>query len=135
MDDEDLEVVIALVTQRLTAVGAPSLADPTLYTRRDPETGEVEVLPPRQRLTAMLSAFERHLSVRDLSTYRIALKRINSHLAEGFVEGAVVVPTRGERAEGPARLASAPSLAEPRERLRALIAALHPPRRPDRERE
>lgn len=130
MDDEDYDALIELFERRLTQAGLGVLADATLYMRRDLETGERVVLPPQIRLIEMLAAFERHMKAYDIRTYETALKRINSHLREGFVEGAVVEPAPGERSDGPIRLADAPSFAEPRERLEGLMAHLREAHRP-----
>lgn len=130
MDDEDFETLIALVERRLMEVGAGELADATLYMCRNSKSGEREVLPPHQRLIEMLGAFERHMKVRDITTYDAALKRINTHLREGFVEGAVVEFPSGVRPGAAIRLADAPSLAEPRKRLQGLTSRLRDLRRP-----
>ena len=124
MEDDDYLALIDLVERRLTDAGADELADPALYTRRDYETGERSMLPPDQRLVAMLEAFNRHMKARDIATFEVALKRINKNLHEGFVNGAIVEDGDDERSGEPVDLEQSPRFAEPRERLEVLIARL-----------
>lgn len=132
MNDDDFEDLISLVARRLFDAGAGDLADPAVYVRLDPKTGEGELLPPQERLIEMLAAFDRHMKARDIRTYKTAIERINRNLIDGRVNGVAVVPARRERREGPIRLDAAPNLSEPRERLETLISRLRGPDRPDR---
>ena len=73
-------------------LGIPDLSDPSLYADRDPETGELSQLHPRNQLVGMLEALERHLSVSDRETYRRALEQINESLEGSNILSASVIP-------------------------------------------
>ena len=73
-------------------VGIPDLSDPSLYADRDPETGELSQLHPRNQLVGMLQALERHLAVSDRETYRRALEHINESLEGPNILSASVIP-------------------------------------------
>jgi hypothetical protein len=123
MDEEEALEVIALVEREFEEIGLGDLADASLYTVRDLETGEMRLAPPLRRLTDMLQVFERHMATEDKATHDVALKIINGHLVESEVAEAVIVPLPGDRA-APINLGDAPSLGAIREKLRELLTAL-----------
>jgi hypothetical protein len=123
MDEEDALEVIALVEREFEEIGLGDLADPSLYTARDLETGEMRLAPPLRRLREMLEVFERHMATEDKATHDLALKIINGHLLEGEVAEAIIVPLPGERADS-TNLSDSPSLGGIREKLRGLLAGL-----------
>lgn len=122
MNDEDYLALIAVMQTNFRDIGAPELGDEAHYLDENPETGEARLPPARDRLIAMLWAFERYMAVRDAETYRTAMALIAESVEEPPVR-AVVLPLPGDEAAA-IDLADAPELAEPRRRVRLLIERL-----------
>ncbi len=122
MNDEDYLALITLVQANFRNIGAPELGDQSHYLGEESETGEVRLLPARDRLIAMLRAFERFMAVRDAETYRRAMTRIAEWVEEPPVR-AVVLPLPGDEA-ATIDLQDAPELSEPRRRVHLLIERL-----------
>ncbi len=58
MDEDDFRALIAELEAQFREIDAPELADEDQYTSRDENTGEERMLEPRERLIAMLRAFD-----------------------------------------------------------------------------
>jgi hypothetical protein len=125
MDEDDFRAIIVALTIELRNIGADDLADETHYTEVDSETGEPRLMPPEERVQAMLIAFERFLAARDGEVARKAFFRIQQ-LTEGRgPSGAVLVTTEEsvvDRSE--IDLLDLPSLSEARSRILALAEQL-----------
>lgn len=124
MNSEDFLSLIDLLTKELQQSGAGEIANPQYYVQYNPETGETRLLPPRQRLIDMLSAFERFMAVRDRATLQSSLARINALGIEGRVVAVNVLLTSGEGEGEVVNLVKAPDLSEIRAQVRQLIRQL-----------
>lgn len=124
MNSDDYLSLIDFLTQKLQQAGAGEIADPQHYVQYNRETGETRLLPPRQRLIDMLSAFERFMAVRDRATLQSSLKRINALEIEGRVGSVNVSLTPGEGEGEVVDLAGAPDLSEIRAQVRQFIRQL-----------
>lgn len=124
MDEEDFRALIADLQAQFLAVGAPELGEDDYYVVRDPNTGEERLLPPQQRLIAMLRAFDRYLAVRDAATYQDAMQRIRDHTSGEAPVQAAFVPLADETALYESSFADTPNLSEVRLLLTRLIGEL-----------
>lgn len=119
MTDDDYRDLIGLVERLMRDARCGELANPMHYvTIRE---GETFVVPPRERLIQMLSAFDRHLALFDRTVFSQASKRIAT-VARNW-PGSVVVelPRETELPSEPFDLGRLPSLGETRNQLKALI--------------
>jgi len=121
MNEQDYLELTDLVKVQLRLVGAGELADDTLYTYVDGETGERHLHEPRKLLIEMLSAFERYLSIRDRQTFDRALLSLNKSLMRGSIENVVVVTNDETTLHS---LGDVPELAKIRSAVQQLIGAL-----------
>jgi hypothetical protein len=124
MDEDDFRALIAELEAQFTEIGAPELADEVSYTFRDENTGEERLLEPRERLIAMLRAFDRYLAVRDGATFRNALGRIRDYTRGGGPERVSFVPVADESAPHLRELSDTLDLSQLRRSLHALIEQL-----------
>lgn len=135
MDEDDYRALIEELVGQLRQIGADEIADQANYVVTNLETGEGELLVPRERLIAMLLAFERFLAVRDGKVARVALDRIGATLRQSGTDpgevripnGAYVVLTsERDLASVEVNLLDAPDLAEIRADVDWLIRQLQP---------
>jgi hypothetical protein len=133
MEDDDYRALIDELVRQLVAVGARDLAEDGNYIIANPETGEGELLGPRERLIEMLQAFERFLAVRDGGAANIAfgsilatLRRSAETPADPPLPNGVVVELAAERdvARVEISLLDAPNLGPIRNDLDVLIRQL-----------
>jgi hypothetical protein len=132
MEDDDYRALIEELVRQLIAVGAQDIAEDANYIVGNPETGEGELLGPRERLIEMLQAFERFLAVRDGGAANIAFDNIQANLRRSAgtptapVPNGVVVELAAERdvARVEINLLNAPNLGPIRDDLDALIRQL-----------
>lgn len=124
MDGDDFRALIAELEAQFRDIGASELADEDQYTSRDENTGEERMLEPRERLIAMLRAFDRFLGVRDGSTFQDAMRRIREHTRGEGPERVLFVPVADESVRRERDLSEIPNLSPVRRELRALIDQL-----------
>ena len=90
MDTNEYQELVDLFQVRLRENGLGDIAnvgDVFFNAERD----EYRASPPKQRLVAMLTSFQRHLAARDPMTLDFALERINGAV-DGRVEDALFDP-------------------------------------------
>lgn len=132
MEDDDYRALIEELVRQLISVGAQDIAEDANYIVVNPETGEGELLGPRERLIELLQAFERFLAVRDGGAANIAFDNIQTTLRRSAetltapVPNGVVVELAAERdvARVEINLLNAPNLGPIRDDLDALIRQL-----------
>lgn len=124
MNEEDFRALIEYLMGQLRSIGANDIADERHYLRSDDGGGEATLLPPRERLIAMLQALDRYLAVQDRAMYKDAMGRIaeNVEQAPTSVRVASFASDAAEPLE--VDLANAPDLFEVRQSLNALIQQL-----------
>jgi hypothetical protein len=125
MDEDDFLALISELKAQFLEIGASELADEDNYTSRDENTGEDRLLEPRERLIAMLHAFDRFLAVRDGSTFRNAMSRIRQFTNGGGPERVLFLPVADESVRGEADLSDVPDLSQVRRSVALLIEQLH----------
>lgn len=132
MDDDDFRALIAELERQFIEVEAPELADEANYTFQDENTGEERLLEPRERLIAMLLAFDRYLAVRDGSIFRDAIGRIRQYTRRGGPERVSFVPIADDGTAAPLDFVNIPDLGEVRRSVAFLIEQIRaepgPPR-------
>lgn len=133
MTDDDFIALIELLQNQLRDIGEPSLGDmryysdrPTEATERPPGGAGEDRLPAKQMLLAMLSAFDRHLSVQDRTTFSDATRRI-AEVARDFNVEEVLFEDDFDFAQDKVtcNLAEAPDLSGIRRDLNSLIGRLN----------
>jgi hypothetical protein len=124
MDEEDYRALVEVMESELRGIGAEDVADERHYVRTDPETSEMRLLDPRERLIEMLRAFGRLLAIEDRAIYHRALGRMNERLNGDGPRGAVVARTTDDREAPPIDLGAAPELGMVRAELASLIGRL-----------
>lgn len=132
MEDDDYRALIEELVRQLIGVGAQDLADEANYIVESPETGEGELLGPRERLIEMLQAFERFLAVRDGSVANAAFDNIQTSLRQSAetavapLPNGVIVELATERGVAPSQvnLLNAPNLRPVRGEVDALVRDL-----------
>ena len=117
MTREDYVDLIELLTGILE-MEIPDLSDPSLYTERDSESGELLQRSPRDHFLELLYALERHLAVNDRTTYERALRIINESSEGPSVLGAAIIPLDDSAPQGFEML---PDLRSVRRQLAELI--------------
>ena len=124
MDQDDFRALIDELARQLRDIGAADVADEDNYRVQDESTGEERLLEPRERLIAMLHAFDRYLAVRDGSTFRDGMDRL-SHFSREPPNRAVFFPVADDTVARRERdLSDVPDLSAVRENLRSLIEQL-----------
>jgi len=125
MDDGDYRAILETLRLRLQSVGATDVARERHYQRRNPETGELTLLPPKEQLLAMLDAFDRFLSIQDRALHDKSVRLISEAL-EGDAPERFDLLLPSDRAGEPRRfsLAKAPDLEEARLMLRKLRGSI-----------
>ena len=125
MDEEDLRAIILRLQDHLREVGAADLAEEIHYVDPDEESGDSRLLPPLERLTRMLEAFERFLAVQDRAIYVDAMRRMQTDSDTAGPLTATVL-LNAERGEAPVEisLAEAPDLTDLRRSIASLIERL-----------
>ena len=90
MEANEYQELVELFQARLRENGLGEIANvgDVFYDR---EREEYRASPPKERLVAMLTSFERHLALRDPTTLDVALERINGAV-DGRVETALFDP-------------------------------------------
>ncbi len=124
MDEDDFRALIAELEAQFREIDAPELADEDQYTSRDENTGEERMLEPRERLIAMLRAFDRFLAVRDGSTFQDAIRRIREYTRGRAPERVLFVPVADETVDGARDFSDVPDLSPARRSLAPLVEQL-----------
>ena len=132
MNQADYIELIDFLEAGLRDAGIPDLSDPSLYSEKDPESGELRRRHPRDHLVELLSALERHLTVTDRRTHDRALSWINQSIDEPTLRDALIMPL-DDGDSGPLSLGDMPDLGSARGMLAELIQQIRADPEPNHE--
>jgi hypothetical protein len=124
MDEADFRALIAAVEAHFVDIGASELAEEDHYVSRNIDSGEEQLLEPKERLIGMLKALDRYVAVRDGTTLRDAMQRIRENTRDGAPERVVFVPIADAVERDAQDFSDLPDLSQVRSALRLLIERL-----------